>query len=348
MMNDFFDISNEKLLSMIRRNILKIITACFWIYVVISFIGLTQECIATPEFSRFSAQNSNFAIIMYIIEYWFKFNFLFILVYISIKLAVRKFKKERLSKIDFINYKGYYRDILEKYSPAELSYIDNFEISPKNDIPATLLSLKLKGKISFDEYNEQIVIENDNVDDLSGNEILVFYSIINGKVSYLDDSTFIKKVKEDALKNNLLSNSKFGGKFLNTVLSFITLFILFMICVCFIWIRGIHVSSDAISTIITKIFSFLIILMVCSPLAIGAYIYTYLSKNENNEFARTSTGEDINEKLEGLKNYLKDYSSIDEMDENGLALWEDYLIYSVIFNQNDTIVKNISDKYISL
>ena len=111
--------------------------------------------------------------------------------------------------------------------------MNNFEISPKNGIPATLLSLKLKEKISFDEYNEQIIIENDNVDDLSGNEILVFYSIIN-------------------------------------------------------------------------------------------------------------------EKLEGLKNYLKDYSSIDEMDENGLALWEDYLIYSVIFNQNDTVVKNISDKYISI
>ena len=336
------------LYTMSKRNVLKIITVCFWIYMIISFVALTQECVLTLEFSRFSAQNSSPAAIMYIIQYWFKINFIFILIYLSIKFAVRRFKKDRLSKVDFINYKGYYRDILKKYSPAELSYIDNFEVSPRNDIPATLLSLNLKGKISFDKYNERIIIENDNVDDLSGNEILVFNSIINGKVSYLDDSIFIKKVKEDALKNNLLSTSKFVTKFLNKVLVFIILFVLFMICLCFIFARGIHSSSDTANIFLSKTLAFSGILMICLPLAIGAYMYTYLSKNEKNEFVRTSMGEDINEKLEGLKNYLKDYSSIDEMNENSLALWEDYLIYSVIFSQNDTAVKNICNKYISL
>ena len=43
-----------------------------------------------------------------------------------------------------------------------------------------------------------------------------------------------------------------------------------------------------------------------------------------------------------LKNYLKDYSNIHEKDENSLTLWEDYLIYSVIFNQNTKVTKNFS------
>lgn len=56
-------------------------------------------------------------------------------------------------------------------------------------------------------------------------------------------------------------------------------------------------------------------------------------------------GETINENLEGLKNYLRDFSSINEKDEKSLILWEDYLIYSVIFNQNTKIARNMCDKY---
>lgn len=65
---------------------------------------------------------------------------------------------------------------------------------------------------------------------------------------------------------------------------------------------------------------------------------------KKNSYIRTKKGED----LEGLKNYLKDYSNISEKDEKSLTLLEDYLIYSVIFNQNTKVIKNIWDKYISI
>ena len=55
-------------------------------------------------------------------------------------------------------------------------------------------------------------------------------------------------------------------------------------------------------------------------------------------------GKDLNLKLMGLKNLIKDFSNMDERDKNELVLWEDYLIYSVMFGNN----KNIVDKYKNL
>ena len=48
--------------------------------------------------------------------------------------------------------------------------------------------------------------------------------------------------------------------------------------------------------------------------------------------------EEINKKLEGLKNFLKDFSKLDERTSEEIKLWDEYLIYSVMFNQNENIV----------
>ena len=74
----------------------------------------------------------------------------------------------------------------------------------------------------------------------------------------------------------------------------------------------------------------------------------YETINKNNDLVRTTNGEVINEKLEGLKNFLKDFSNVSDKNEDYLILLEDYLIYSVIFEQNTLIVKNIFEKYILL
>lgn len=97
-----------------------------------------------------------------------------------------------------------------------------------------------------------------------------------------------------------------------------------------------------------KIFTilFFILLIWWLPFFLIIYLTTYIIKSERDGYIRTPKGERVNEKLEGLKNYLKDFSLINEKDEKSLVLWEDYLIYSVIFNQNTKIVKDMYNKYI--
>ena len=47
------------------------------------------------------------------------------IIYIGIKIAAKKFNKERLEKIDLKKYEGYYREMIKEFSPAILNYIDS-------------------------------------------------------------------------------------------------------------------------------------------------------------------------------------------------------------------------------
>ena len=64
-------------------------------------------------------------------------------------------------------------------------------------------------------------------------------------------------------------------------------------------------------------------------------------------YKRTKKGQEINRKLEGLKNYLKDYSMLDEREAKELELWDEYLIYSVMFGHNQKIIEEY-EKYIEI
>ena len=70
-------------------------------------------------------------------------------------------------------------------------------------------------------------------------------------------------------------------------------------------------------------------------------------KNRGKLYNRTPKGRELNQKLEGLKYYLKDYSLMDEREAKEIELWDDYLIYSVMFGQNKKIIEEY-EKYIEI
>lgn len=271
-----------------------------------------------------------------------------ILIYLGLKLGIKRFKKDKLSSIDFKRYENYYREILRNYSPAELSYIDNFEILPENDIVATLLSLQLNKRINIDDSLSKIKIENNNIEEISSNEKYVLDSIEDGKIKNLNESEFITKIQKDAIKNGLLKESKIKWKKFIRVIILSISFIALMIFICTILFNDFVNNPTNIEDWKLFIMVFAILLVVYLPISIGIYFSTYIIKSKKNSYIRTTKGEAINEKLEGLKNYLKDFSLMNEKSEESLILWEDYLIYSVIFNQNTKVVKSMCDKYITI
>ena len=269
-----------------------------------------------------------------------------ILMYLGIKFGIKRFKKDKLSPIDFKKYEAYYREILKDYSPAELSYIDKFEILPQNDIAASLLSLELNKNIYLDN---KIQINNTYTENnISSNEKYILDSIEDGIITNLNETEFTTKVKEDAIRNGLLKESKIEwGKFTRVLILSLS-FMALMIFICITLFSDFVSNPTNIADWKLFILMFAILLILYLPISIGIYFNTYIVKMKKNSYIRTKKGEELNENLEGLKNYLKDYSNIHEKDEKSLTLWEDYLIYSVIFNQNTKVIKNIWNKYISI
>lgn len=64
------------------------------------------------------------------------------------------------------------------------------------------------------------------------------------------------------------------------------------------------------------------------------------------EYARTIKGNELLNKAYALKNYLKDYSLIENRTEEELILWEYYLVYSVILDVNVKLKNNIIENYL--
>jgi uncharacterized membrane protein len=82
------------------------------------------------------------------------------------------------------------------------------------------------------------------------------------------------------------------------------------------------------------------------PVMFLIYNVAYNFKSNTEPFKRTEKGEKINTNLEGLKNYLKEYSLLEKRNYEEIGIWEDYLIYSVIFKQNSKLTKEITEKYL--
>ena len=65
----------------------------------------------------------------------------------------------------------------------------------------------------------------------------------------------------------------------------------------------------------------------------------------NKGYKRTRKGMELLNEAYGLKNYLKDFSSINKKEEKDLVLWEYYLIYAVALGVNVKLEDKLIEKY---
>jgi len=324
-----------------KRKVSQIINIIYWGIILISTIANIQEGLNLElkgmAFDKMAITEYFITIGMIFVVIVISFvisiieNFELTAIYIGIKIAMKKFHKDRLSKIDLKKYENYYRDIIQKYSPGVLDYIDDFEIG-KNTLIAILMGLKLKGII-----NEDLKILKNDFTELDENEKYVCNHINDLNNIEIEDLKY--GIIEDCKKYKLLEIKKqpqsrkevpiVNWLILSTVLPFIIIFIVFMI------------DANNIIKIIAIFLPFLLAFIIRFR---SVYRITYAVANSKEPYVRTKNGEQVNEKLEGLKKYLEDFSSLENKSEEELVLWEDYLIYSVIFNQNEKIIKQYQEK----
>ena len=270
------------------------------------------------------------------------------IIYFIIRRVINKARKENLSKIDITGSKEYYRELLKEYSSAELEYVDNLKVDSKRQIVSLLLSLELKGKIKINKSN--IIIVDSNEEGLKKTEKYILKNIKNGKV-YLPPINLIslyatQEAEEDILiikaKNMKEKVKNKRKKLIIIAIMLITLFAVF--CNNIEKLNDINNSTLNIIAIIVMIILGMGIFGLCILGPIILLIYTIIKANS---YVRTEQGEELNRKLEGLKKYMKDFSSFEDKEKNELLIWDEYLIYSIIFNMNDKIVEEMS-KFIQI
>lgn len=224
-------------------------------------------------------------------------------------------KITKLSKEDFLKNEDYYRDLILNYDLIELSYIDNLELNKDKDVVVALINMELKGIISLQGPRVKIVNKSGK---LKKSEKYILNLIKRNAMYELDIENLKEETIKDCLEDKLIYET-------NRKKLIIYLCITFVFNIVFFFLS--YRYAYCIFIFLLSIFLFSIILaMIINP------------------YKRTKNGQKINKQLEGLKLFLKDFSLLHEKEYSEVLLWKDYLAYSVLFNQNDKVVKEILNK----
>lgn len=267
--------------------------------------------------------------------------------YFGAKFANRAFHKEKIDKTDR-KTEEYYREILPDISAGVLSYIDDFK-TDEEDVVATIMTLELKGKIKI---AEKIEIINDTEDDLNQNEKYIFNCMKSENKANVNISYFKSLIISDAIENELLKENKDIKKSVikKIIISIIIYFVIMSIGSNYQNIIDAlrFVDNDIINFLakILEFFSGFVLISVFAaffiyPPVCVSYIAKYYGMNKLNPYIRNKKATEINKKLEGLKLYIKDFSNINEKEKEAIALWKEYMIYSVLFGQNKKVVQDV-------
>ena len=332
----------------------KIVDILFWSIIIVMTIiemynsGTIAE-IASIDFRAISKSEFLVCIIGLIFAFLFTaiFSMLRIfyitIIYFGIKIANKKHYKEKLEKVDFKN-DNYYREILPKYSPAVLSYIDDFKIEEK-DVVATILNLEVKNKIKINAEN--ITILDENLNDLEEHEKHIMIRIKEGILKEISLLEFEKMVRNDALKKGLLKENENAKKseklrIIKSIIIYICVLIGFFMCP---EILNNFISDGGIIMILGFILIMILFaLMIFMPYTMIVYISHYKALNTLDPYIRSEKAKEINTNLEGLRKYLLEYSQIKDRTKEEITLWDDYLIYSVFLGINTKIVDEVYSK----
>lgn len=237
-----------------------------------------------------------------------------------------------IKNIDF----KYYMDIIEKYSPATLSFIlDGMEFD--KDLAASIIYLINKGYLELKQDNKITRTDKDNsglskdlkiICNSDVNHLLAYRRLKNKNIkeqqeAYIASQTnrqWMEQVEKEAEEDGLVIERK---KYKITS-------ILSILCI----IETVYtLTIENYGLFFFSIFLFFLL------------VFLKMSAYDKNKWVKTQKGYELYSKIVGLKNYIKDFSTLSEKELKEIEIWEDYLIYAIIFNNTSKLNKDALEFY---
>lgn len=257
--------------------------------------------------------------------------------FIAYMLQARKYKK-RNKKHEKFDIK-YFRDDLKKISPAYMSYLQDYDINLNRDVTAHILKLYIDKYIEL--KNDRFILTSKNSSDLNkSDKLLLKYIDGNFKdINFYDN--YKKAVKDEMFENGMLQNAV-------TAKDIISLFSVFLTSMIFIFgfaFVKINFSVKLKSILGVLLIIGIVIFVLSLMFAPVIFIAKLIAYRNHGMIKRTKKGNELLEQIYGLKNFLKDFSIIDDRKFEDVYLQEHYLVYAIALEVNtkvdDEILKKI-------
>ena len=101
-----------------------------------------------------------------------------------------------------------------------------------------------------------------------------------------------------------------------------------------------YVESIPIMVLGTFIF-ISIIALISMPIYLKARKVTYKLVDSKDRFSRTRESKVLVEQIAGMKNFIHDFSNLSNKEKENVKLWNEFLIYAVVLEENDSIINDI-------
>ena len=237
------------------------------------------------------------------------------------------FKRKNKSKDDI----KYLRDLPDDSSPALVGGVMTKSVND-NEILATIVDLIRRKVLTLETSDKNTIITlTGGTDKLSAQEKAIIDIYINdfgdGKSLDLKSFGFFSKVpmstarKFEKWSNYIISEmNRKGLVYEHMGCGAMFIFVLISIVIAF---------GSIIQTILTENPIF----MIGIPLGAILFISTVIAESPSKKMAETKS------KWQALKNFLSDYSQLEEAKITSIHLWEQYFVYAVALGVSDKVVK---------
>lgn len=224
----------------------------------------------------------------------------------------------------------YFRDYLHNISPGCISYLIDFQVDIDRDVPAHLLKLQLDGYIE-EQNGNFVVTQKDQTNLKESDKILLGFVNSNFTSSYrLNEYKYA--IESEVVRDGYIEHTI--GK--NDIIKLASVFFFspFVITICVALFSFVieSTSSLIIEFLIGAIIFLAFIIVPLEPIIFIIRLFTYIKWGR---IRRTKAGNELLEKVYGLKNFLEDFTNIDDSRLNEIHLREYYLVYAVVLGIND-------------
>lgn len=287
----------------------------------------------------------------------------FIMIYLGIKVAVKSNERKNVV-FEVVDNIEYYRENLGEISPAIISLMMDLDIENNKDICAMLLYCQSKKMIWFDEQKNIVINHKNNISE-SDEAFLNWlktkdYTDLARWKTLVEKEAYLKGYIKDKTQNSWLSGCTFP-----ILLGVVITGLLILIVVTTFNESTINIYETEIAkipdylstleqwkmvlgnskllTIICKFMLFIVLFMIDFFVPLFSFVYFITNVFSRKRFKRTKLGNQLTERIYAMKNFIHDFGNLSERTKEHLVLWDYFLIYAIVLEENEKIVEEISD-----
>lgn len=253
---------------------------------------------------------------------------LFLPLYFLLYSLVEKGKKNKLEKqfvlhtIDF----EYYRQALEETTPAVMALLYKKYVNTRLALFASLLYLEKRGYIHNKAGVYHLTAKPYNQPHENLAYILRHLSTIVQPPAILDTSEKNDAMRQQEEWNALVEKeAEEKGYIVPRKMARATSLVLVILLFEIIYL--IIAGANPLSIVLSGVLLFLAMF-----LKLGAFM--------DHRFALTQKGYNLYQKINGLANFIADFSLLAERQVKEIKLWDEYLIYAIILNWKSALAKD--------